>query len=61
MERISEMDNIVVSCGGGTVMRQCNVDGDEEEWNIVLLTAEPETIYEKSEKTATTDLFWKKI
>ena len=26
VKKISAMDNIVVSCGGGTVMRQCNVD-----------------------------------
>ncbi len=25
-KKISAMDNIVVSCGGGTVMRQCNVE-----------------------------------
>mgnify|MGYP000441189639 CR=1 FL=1 len=46
-KKISAMDNIVVSCGGGTVMRQCNVDEMKKNGTIVLLTAEPETVYER--------------
>lgn len=42
------MDNIVVSCGGGTVMRQCNVDEMKKNGTVVsFLTAEPETVYER--------------
>ena len=41
-------------------MRQCNVDEMKKNGTIVLLTAEPETVYERV-KAATTDLFWKKI
>ena len=47
VERISQMDNIVVSCGGGTVMRQCNVDTMKKNGTIVLLTATPQTVYER--------------
>lgn len=47
VKRISAMDNVVVSCGGGTVMRQCNVDEMKKNGIIVLLTAEPQTIYER--------------
>ena len=47
VRKISDMDNIVVSCGGGTVMRQCNVDEMKKNGTIVLLTAEPETVYER--------------
>ena len=47
VKKISAMDNIVVSCGGGTVMRQCNVDEMKKNGTIVLLTAEPETVYER--------------
>ena len=47
VRKISAMDNIVVSCGGGTVMRQCNVDEMKKNGTIVLLTAEPETVYER--------------
>ena len=47
VKRISSMDMVVVSCGGGTVMRQCNVDEMKKNGTIVLLTAEPETIYQR--------------
>ncbi len=47
VKRISHMDNIVVSCGGGTVMRQCNVEEMKKNGTIVLLTATPQTVYER--------------
>ena len=47
VKRISDMDNIVVSCGGGTVMRQCNVDEMKRNGTIVLLTATAQTVYER--------------
>ena len=47
VKRISTMDNVVVSCGGGTVMRQCNVEVMKKEGTIVLLTATPQTVYER--------------
>ena len=47
VKRISTMDNVVVSCGGGTVMRQCNVEEMKKEGTIVLLTATPQTVYER--------------
>ena len=47
VKRISAMDGVVVSCGGGTVMRQCNVDEMKKNGIIVLLTAEPQTIYQR--------------
>ena len=37
---ISEKDGVIVSCGGGAVLR-------EENGRIVLLSATPETIYER--------------
>ena len=47
VKRISRLDQVVVSCGGGTVMRQCNVDIMKENGIIVLLTATPETVYDR--------------
>ena len=47
VNRISVMDHVVVSCGGGTVMRQCNVDAMRKNGIIVLLTAEPQTVYQR--------------
>ena len=41
------MKNTVISCGGGTPMRQCNVDEMRKSGKIVLLTATPETIYDR--------------
>ncbi len=37
----------IISCGGGLVMRQENVDNLKKNSRIVLLTAKPETIYER--------------
>lgn len=42
-----EKKNTVISCGGGTPMRQCNVDEMRKSGKIVLLTASPETIYDR--------------
>ena len=40
-------EGYVVSCGGGAVLRQENVDSMKKNGHIVLLTAEPETVYER--------------
>lgn len=39
--------NCIVSCGGGVVVKQINVDIMKENGKIVLLTATPETIYNR--------------
>ena len=39
--------NVVISCGGGTPMRECNVAEMKKNGRVVLLTAKPETIYER--------------
>ena len=39
--------NVVVSCGGGTPMRECNVAQMKKNGRVVLLTAKPETILER--------------
>lgn len=38
----------VISCGGGVPMRECNVSIMKENGKVVLLTAAPETIYERT-------------
>lgn len=40
-------NNVVVSCGGGAAMRECNVVEMKKNGKVVLLTAKPETIYER--------------
>ena len=42
---IQQKNNMVVSCGGGTPMREENVTAMKKNGRIVLLTAKPETIY----------------
>lgn len=42
-----ERENTVVSCGGGTAMRECNVQEMKKHGKIVLLSAAPETVYER--------------
>lgn len=49
-ELLSELqmkENLVVSCGGGAVLKEKNVDLMKASGSIVLLTAEPETIYKR--------------
>lgn len=45
LRKIADSAPAVVSCGGGTVLRQENVDIMKKSGVIVLLTASPETIY----------------
>lgn len=44
---LKEKDNLVISCGGGVVLKEENVDIMKECGRIVLLKADPETIYER--------------
>lgn len=46
-EKISEADGVIVSCGGGTVMRWENVRHLRKNGVIVLLQATPDTVYER--------------
>ena len=39
--------NVVISCGGGTPMRVCNVAEMKKNGRVVLLTAKPETILDR--------------
>lgn len=44
---LQSQSNQVVSCGGGVVLRERNVEEMKKGGSIVLLTAEPETILER--------------
>lgn len=39
--------NLIISCGGGAALRECNVSEMKRNGRVVLLTANPETIYER--------------
>lgn len=47
VERISKRENMVVSCGGGAVLRADNVQNMKKSGKIVFLTATPQTIFER--------------
>ena len=44
---LQEKSNVVISCGGGTPMRENNVAEMKKNGRVVLLTASPETIYHR--------------
>lgn len=46
IDKIKDMEPCIVSCGGGMVMREVNVQKMKEIGKIILLTAKPETIFE---------------
>ena len=47
VEELSSLDGKILSCGGGAVLRPCNVEALKRNGKIVLLTAKPETIFER--------------
>lgn len=47
LRRLSERAPAVISCGGGTVLRQENVELMKRSGKIILLTAAPETVFER--------------
>lgn len=47
LETLKSCKPAVISCGGGMVMRQVNVEKMKEQGVILLLQAKPETIYER--------------
>ncbi len=48
LKNCATMKNKVISCGGGVVMRPVNVEEMKKSGKIVLLTAKPETILERT-------------
>ncbi len=47
IKNIQIMDNVVISCGGGAVLREENVQEMKKSGKIILLEATPETILER--------------
>ncbi len=44
---LGTQENLIVSCGGGSVLRDINTEVMKKSGRIVLLLAEPETVYER--------------
>lgn len=47
LRELQKRDNLIISCGGGAALRDENVKIMKENGYVVLLTARPETIYER--------------
>ena len=47
IKNIQTMSNVVISCGGGAVLREENVQEMKKSGKIILLEATPETILER--------------
>lgn len=44
---MQEKQNVIISCGGGVPLRECNVSEMKKNGKVVLLTARPETIFSR--------------
>ena len=47
LAELQDRKNVIISCGGGTALRENNVAEMKKNGRVVLLTASPETIYER--------------
>lgn len=47
LKELQTRKNVVISCGGGTPLREENVVEMKKNGKVVLLTAKPETIFER--------------
>jgi len=52
IKQISEKKNVIISTGGGAVLKQENIDALRKYGIVVCLTAAPETILERTRRTA---------
>ena len=49
-KKVASAENVVISCGGGTVLRRENVDVIKSSGTVILLRAKPETVLERIKK-----------
>ena len=56
LEGLQRERNVVVSCGGGVPMRECNVTAMRKSGMVVYLSARPETVYERVKNSDTRPL-----
>ena len=47
LKKMQSRKNVLISCGGGDVLRECNVEQKKKNGRVVLLTASPEEVYER--------------
>ena len=47
-KRVARLSKVIISCGGGVVLNQVNIDVLKQSCYIILLTATPEVIYDRA-------------
>ena len=47
LKELNQKNNKIISCGGGIVLREENIELMKKQGQIILLTASPQTIYER--------------
>ena len=47
LKKMQIRKNVLISCGGGVVLRECNVEQMKKNGRVVLLTASPEEVYDR--------------
>ena len=47
LKQMQSRKNVLISCGGGVALRECNVEQMKKNGRVVLLTASPEEVYER--------------
>ena len=47
LERLSDAKPLIIACGGGMATRDCNIELMKDSGLVVMLSATPETIYER--------------
>lgn len=47
LKDMQKRENVIISCGGGTPLRECNVVEMKKNGSVFLLTAKPETIWNR--------------
>ncbi|MCI8876765.1 MAG: shikimate kinase [Lachnospiraceae bacterium] len=48
---LKEKNNVIVSCGGGVVLRRENIGHMKDSGRVVLLSATPQTVYDRVKNT----------
>ncbi|MEG1458104.1 MAG: type I 3-dehydroquinate dehydratase [Acetivibrio sp.] len=53
IKKIESVENTIVSCGGGVILRKENIDSMKACGKIIYLKARPDTIYERAKNSQT--------
>ena len=49
-EKVSKLNKVIISCGGGVVLNEKNIENLKKNCHIILLNATPDEIYKRSLK-----------